>query len=623
MDNVIRNKHNLNYNENGSKCQYIKCPWCSDDRHKKNTKPLRIDLNQRSLYCNHCHKAGYLDGYEPKKDRTYIKPDRTKWSKFTDVVQQALFARGFSLETIQGNKIIQREFYDQDVKQNKVFIGYPYINHEAVAINMKWRCATEKAFRQETGAMPYMYNLRYWKDADSVIICEGENDVMAFNEAGYWNATTLNGGAINENDKNVDGKLEGFYNCAEFFDNKTIVYMATDNDGPGRRLRDELTRRIGAFRVRFITFPDGCKDANDVLLIDGLAAIEKGRETLKKCVENAKEVPIGGVNYLQDEMEIMLETFRSGETMGDTTYMGDLDTNFRWKRGELNVWTGYMNHGKTTFFLQAAMTKSILDGWKWGIFSPENYPAREFYNDIIEMYAGGHVHNQYHRKISEAQYIEACNFINDHFFFVYPDEKHTIEALHLSFRQLLIKHGIDGVLIDPHNQLESSFPGKRTDEEISEFMRTVKRFAVETAVSYNVVAHPKNPQKLKDRTELPPPDVRDINGGAMWGNKADNIVVVHRPRWFSDHKDSSVQVVIEKIKRPRTGGTRGGESMFHYDYLKARYHQNGVYFCDPGRKFHTKQMVPVQIPFEQFTAEPQPHQIFKDRHVTDDEQLPF
>lgn len=583
---IVKNKYNLEFNPNGPRQQSIKCPFdgCAS-RKKKNLKPLSVDLDKGVFNCHHCGKSGLIDGYEPKKDKTYQRPARIGWEALKPEVQNYLFSRGFSIDTIKRNQLIQKTFIDNDETPpiQRVFIGYPYFRAgEKEVCNLKWRCATEKLFKQEYNAYPVMYNLQMWAESNEVIISEGENDVMAWNEAGFWNATTTNGGAINANDKNVDGKLESLYNCFEFFENKKVIYLALDNDVPGIRLRDELIRKLGAARCRLVEFPKGKKDPNDVLLMHGLSNIQAGREELAKCLRQAKEVPISGVYYIQDHKDLMIETFREGVPMGESTHFGSFDSLFLWKKGQVNLWTGYMNHGKTTFFLQLALTKSIFDGWKWAIFSPENFPATEFYDDLIEMYVGRHVDDRYHNKMTEAQYIDALGFINDHFFFVYPSDRHTVENLHDTFQQLNMKHGIDGVLIDPHNQLESSFPGKRTDEEISEFMRVVKRFTVEMHISYNIVAHPKNPQKSKDSKDMPPPDARDINGGAMWGNKADNIIIVHRPKWYISRQDQTVEVIIEKIKRVRTGGKRG-EMLFAFDFMKARYQEGGIYFCDPKK----------------------------------------
>jgi hypothetical protein len=53
---------------------------------------------------------------------------------------------------------------------------------------------------------------------------------------------------------------------AEVLDAAKKIVIAVDNDAPGRRLEDELARRLGRERCWRVEWPVGCKDANDVLV---------------------------------------------------------------------------------------------------------------------------------------------------------------------------------------------------------------------------------------------------------------------------------------------------------------------------------------------------------------------
>lgn len=576
---IISNIHNLNFKEGGHGTQKIHCPKCHDERRNKQDKSLSVDIEKRVFKCHHCGWSGRIDGW--KEEKEYKAPDKTGWSNFKDETAVFLAGRGFSLSTIQKNKIIEKKWFCGPDRGNVTFVGYPYFEiGKKEPVNVKWRGIEKKEFRQEKDAKPVMYNLPFWHESKEVIILEGENDVLAFNEAGIWEATTLPGGAINENDKNVDGKLAGFHNCYQYFENKEVVYLATDSDAPGRRLRDELIKRIGAEKCRVITFPSDCKDANECLQ-------KYGKEKLLECKASAKEVPVSGIFYLSDVMESMIDGFVNGIGMGELTHFGNFDTIFRWKKGQINLWTGYANFGKSTFVLQVCLLKSIMDGWKWVVFSPENYPAIDFYNDIVEMYVGKNVDDQYGNKMSLEEYQEACDFINAHFFFIYPDDAHTIETLHDLCKILLLKHGIDGLIIDPYNQVDNS-EDDTMYKEIQKFMSKVKRFTVEHNISYNIIAHPKSPNLPKDGGEFKAADTYDIAGGSMWANKADNIISYHRPNWFVDKSDSLVTVHTQKIKRKRTGGKLDSITL-NYDFKTARFYETDAlmgkkYLCDPKRK---------------------------------------
>jgi twinkle protein len=252
----------------------------------------------------------------------------------------------------------------------------------------------------------------------------------------------------------------------------------------------------------------------------------------------------------------MLENFKSGIQLAPTTRFKDLDDYFRWKKGDITLCVGYGNHGKTYFMLQLMLTKSIWDGWKWGVFSPENYPANDFYDDLIEMYCGKSL-----EYMNEHEYSEAAHFINDHIFYVYPEHQHDINSIHEKFRYLVMKKGIDGVLIDPFNQLDhTQKPFQRDDMYLSDILKDMKRFALLNNIVYTIISHPKNPS-YKDDKSLPIVDMYDIHGGSMWGNKSDQILSYYRPNWHIDKNSPQVQIYIQKLKRKRTGGKLGSVDM--------------------------------------------------------------
>ena len=225
------------------------------------------------------------------------------------------------------------------------------------------------------------------------------------------------------------------------------------------------------------------------------------------------------------------------------------------------------------------LTKSIWDGWKWAIFSPENFPANDFYDDLIEMYCG-----KWLNQMSEDEYIDAASFINDHIFYVYPENEHDLVSIHEKFRYLIMKKGVDGVLIDPWNQLDHLQKAyQREDQYLSQALKDVKRFALLNSVSYNIIAHPKTPT-YQENKELPIVDMYDLYGGSMWGNKADNILVYHRPQWHVNKTDPSVEVHVQKVKRKRTGGQLGKVEM-RLNWSQKRYVELPweITPCDPVR----------------------------------------
>ena len=120
-----------------------------------------------------------------------------------------------------------------------------------------------------------------------------------------------------------------------------------------------------------------------------------------------------------------------------------------------------------------------------------------------------------------------------------------------------MKKGVDGVLIDPWNQLDHlQKPYQREDQYLSEQLKDVKRFALLNSVVYNIVAHPVKQQREADKS-LPPVDMYDISGGAMWEIKSDPSFLIIALIITSKKTSPEVKIYVQKIKRRRTGGKPG------------------------------------------------------------------
>ena len=179
-------------------------------------------------------------------------------------------------------------------------IAFPYRRNGAV-VNVKYRALKAKSFKQREGG-----ELRFWnlddalsEKSERVYITEGEMDVLALVEAGVPMSEAIsvpNGAPIRVSDKPdemgrygyVDkGLEEGLSGCKKFV-------LATDNDAPGRALREDLVRMLGPARCYFIEWPDGIKDANQFLVKYGASDLAMFIE------EDAREWPVTGLYGLFD-----------------------------------------------------------------------------------------------------------------------------------------------------------------------------------------------------------------------------------------------------------------------------------------------------------------------------------
>jgi hypothetical protein len=116
------------------------------------------------------------------------------------------------------------------------------------------------------------------------------------------------------------------------FDDKTI-YIATDNDEPGRKLKDDLARRFSSSDIRIIDFPEGEKDANDCLK-------RYGQDFVSRLFIDAKHLPITEISSAADYLSIIESYRKDGYPVGSHVEMSETDEHMSWNRGELGVVTG-------------------------------------------------------------------------------------------------------------------------------------------------------------------------------------------------------------------------------------------------------------------------------------------
>lgn len=80
----------------------------------------------------------------------------------------------------------------------------------------------------------------------------------------------------------MDKKFEYLGNCEAELADKTAVVLATDADGPGRALAEELARRLGRERCRAVEWPRGGPDRRAVALAEAaLVAAEAAAEAMR------------------------------------------------------------------------------------------------------------------------------------------------------------------------------------------------------------------------------------------------------------------------------------------------------------------------------------------------------
>lgn len=306
----------------------------------------------------------------------------------------------------------------------------------------------------------------------------------------------------------------------------------------------------------------------------GTVKFDKGELVDSKGKEAQFEVEEGKIKdviYLEDAEQDLDRIIENGYESIKGIGIQEMDTAFIPKRGQSNLLTGYGNQGKSTFGKWHLVVRSIIFDEKYAFFSPEEDGADGFYLSLMEIYLGGGLAGN--KRFSKEKIKEAKDFIKSHFFYIFPEElSPTPQYIKERFLKLIITEKVDGVVIDPFNQLTNDYKGfgGRDDKYLESFLSDFNRFIKINDVFGWIVAHPSKPQKNSTGTYDAPTEY-DLAGGAMWNNKMFNILAYHRPDSWTDPSSPHCQLYGRKIKLNRINGTRGLCTDFEYNFAKRRF----------------------------------------------------
>lgn len=535
-----------------------KCPHCLETRHNKADKSLSVDLTAGLYLCHHCGWSGRIPRMGQSRTSLSPRPVSPAGSSYKKPVAEAgvltpaqlhylTEVRRLSLQAIQELGITSAvHFMPQSGQQHPCLCFNYFVDGELV--NIKYRATDTKLFAMTTGAELVPYHLDAIRDTPQAIITEGELDAAAFVTAGRSDVVSVPSGA-NRNLTWMDRFMESH------FEQKQVVYIAVDTDAKGTELRDELLRRLGAERCRVVTYGEGCKDANELLIQLGAAA-------LLQALEEAPELPLEGVFGAADVSEAMRALYENGLGKGAETGLENFDALCTFETGRLCVITGHPGDGKSEFTDELVLRLCLHHEWRAAYFSPENQPLPYHLSKLTEKLTGRHFKRG---SLAAEQYEASQRYLQENVFSILPETDFSVDTILDRARQLVARRGIRTLVIDPFNCLEHQIPTGQTETQyISSFLDRLSNFARRHRVLVVLVAHPRKMQRDQSTGRLPVPNLQDINGSAAFVNKCDFGLVVER-----DREAGVTRLHVKKVKFRQLGSI--GECAFVYNLVNGRF----------------------------------------------------
>lgn len=395
------------------------------------------------------------------------------------------------------------------------------------------------------------------RPSEPLIITEGEFDRIAVVQSiGGYVLSVPNGGTVKRSETDIviaeDSGFSYLWDGEELIpevDQFDKIILCTDGDEVGLALRDELALRIGPTRCWYVTYPDGSKDANDVVL-------RHGEHRVRALIDRARPMRPGHLLKPSDVPP-------KANLIKYSTGWGDLDKHLLIVRPEMMIVTGQPNHGKGQFIRSMCFNLARAHGWRTAFLTPEDSADRV--KRDMRRYAWNR--NKYPSQ-DERQANEA--WIDHHFRISYPpdDEPISLDMVINEMESAAIHHDCQVFVLDPWNEVEHEF-GKnlREDQYIEKTLRLFLRKTRRYNLLFIMAAHPT---KL-DNDNIKP-NLYKISGAAHWKNKCQHGVIIHKPNKTSN----LVEVTVEKSKDWEEMGTPGTITMeFKRDLCDYVFVQDG------------------------------------------------
>lgn len=539
-------KYDFPVKESGRE-ERFRCPVCSEQSKRKN--PLDVSINGEVGHCHKCESVFYK--YKKMDKKQYVKPEWKNNTDLSDAIVKWFEERKINQATLRIMKITEGKEYMPQVREERNTIQFNYFQ-DGQLVNIKYRDG-EKNFKLYSGAKLILYNLDAIKDNDKVIITEGEMDCLSFVNAAISYAVSVPNGA-NRKTQN----LEYIDNCIEYFDNKKIIYLATDADDAGVALRSELLRRFGTTKCRKITFED-CKDANEYL-------VKYGGERLRERVEQAEEFPIEGVFRVKDFAEDFNYYYEHGLSSGVRIMHENLNERIRWETARLAVITGIPGYGKSEAVDEITTQLNICHGWKGAYFSPENFPLSYHAAKLAEKLIGKRYSKDGMSLSEKAMVVE---YIQENFFFISPEnEDYKLETILQRAQDLIYRYGIRFLVIDPWNRIEHQIErGLNESTYVGRVLTKLTNFAQRNDILMMLVAHPRKMDK-NPVGEFNVPNLYDVSGSANFFNQCDYGLCIHQ-RNRGRSRFEYIEIHVQKVKFKFLGSP--GLTTFVYNKINGRF----------------------------------------------------
>jgi len=377
--------------------------------------------------------------------------------------------------------------------------------------------------------------------SDTLIITEGEPDGLAVLQSGFRFVVSVPSGAANS-ESGARSKAE---RCLTFAgeDGRSVlkpdvakfrrIVVATDGDHDGLLLRKAIVDLIGDEYCWLPEYPEGTKDANDVLK-------QHGEHAVADLINKARPVwDDGYIDFIEAERTIApLKPLKCGIPF--------LEKHFAPIRPSLIVIGGQAGHGKSTITQVLAMNLIWANpGIKGSIFHAEGdrtipvQRAKKFWKGKVKP-----------RWMQDPEKAARDAWIAEHLAYIRPPKGQppTFEWLIRAMEHQALFRKRNLFVLDPWNQIVLDMGRQSKTDYIGDRIYDIKRLSEDLGLIV-IVAH----HTVKAVDPRQPPNRYALADSAHWVNAADHLLLAWKP-----HEDkNATRLDVAKSKDHEKMGVPG------------------------------------------------------------------
>lgn len=410
----------------------------------KKPDPIRIDTYHKALYENE-EAINYLH-----KDRALTDDTIRKFKLGYDVVKHAI-----SIPVFKRGELVN--------------IKYRFLKPD----NIK--------YTQERDAEVWLFNddgIQRGMEKGGVLVVEGEFDCMSAWQAGFENVISP-----------ASGK-DSYGVWIELLDALPRVYIAYDNDDPGRNAALKMAERVGSDKCQEVLYPQGIKDANDYFKLHTASEF-------KRLIGEAKPF----YKYKFKSLSDIMADLRAGkQETTELKFLPDVKIGKDW----LIVVSGKSNVGKTSYVMNLVADLTKQD--KPCLVLPFERGPEVVGTRFIQVKYGLHggeasalPQEDWDKIFQEAIHLPL--------YFAMPDKKETMDIIRRAHRLF----GIKAVIIDHLDYMIRNSQNK--EAEIGNTLQDLKRLAEELSVMMFIVSHVRKIDSV-GAARSKKPGIEDLKGSS-------------------------------------------------------------------------------------------------------------